>query len=75
MSKKTIKAWAVVWVDPNASGYGMRHGSLISSVEENTDACATFLTRIQASKWCGKNVDWKVIPCTITYTVPKKLTK
>jgi len=72
--KKTrkVKAWAVLWKAPNAADYGMRHGTLINHVEENTPACAIFKKKEEAYKWYAGNEDWAVVPCTISFFIPKK---
>lgn len=63
-SKREIKAWGVLW------------GNDLAHYEDLGDKIVFYKTRRKLDKWYGKNSNtYTVVPITITYSLPKKLTK
>jgi hypothetical protein len=74
--EKRVKAWAVIG-HGNLLGSGQRGQHYIYWDKEDADAYVTPMNGVmrlmfKKMKFNEATDTWKVIPCTITYTLPKK---
>ncbi len=73
-SERTMKAWAIVYQTPCEAVDETYDAWYTMIYQERKDAEKT-LALEQPNRYITKRkdwVDWSIVPCTITYTLPKK---